>query len=244
MLRSWFQQLAAKMAQTGGPRRRPTSRRQSRCKPRLEPLEARLVLYDHVWSDGSCIFLCSAVWSDPGNWSNGSPAGDPDPEGAVVIFPEAAGSFWDFNGDDIPGELPVKSLYYHRGGFVTGYQGRDSDSLLLSHDIFTDLGGPNDVDPDIRFTSDAQNFNHMIQVNDGGELNLFGNLTSPPRALIDKEGNGTLRLFRTSRTSSLRSPTRSRSSWATATVPFRCRPSLTPLTGHRAALSRAPWSAT
>src|SRR5262249_42870331 len=81
MLRSWYQKRATNKAHTGGPRRRPTSRRPWRWQPRLESLEARLVLYDHVWSDGSCFLNCSTDWSDPGNWSNGSPAGDPDPEG-------------------------------------------------------------------------------------------------------------------------------------------------------------------
>jgi hypothetical protein len=146
-----------------------------------------VVLYDHVWSDGSNI-LNTFSWQDPSNWSNGSPDGDPDPDGAVVIFPEAAGSNWDANNEDILGEVPVKSLYYHRGGFETG---GPHGNLLLSRDIFKDLGGKNVIVPDIRFTSDATNFEHHIQVN-GGELFLDGDLTSGSPALLDKEGTGTL----------------------------------------------------
>src|SRR5262249_43847763 len=97
---------------------------------------------------------------------------------------------WDESYNDIPGELPVRSLYYHRGGFAT-YSGIVS-TVLLSHDIFTDLGATNIVHLPIRFTSDATQFEHQIQVNDGGALYLFGSLTADRGALLDKSGNGTL----------------------------------------------------
>jgi autotransporter-associated beta strand protein len=191
MLRSWYQKLAAMKVPTSGRLRQRVARRRRGFRPQLESLEARLLLYDHVWSDGSN-FLSDGLWSDPGQWSNGSPAGDPDPDGAVVIFPEAAGSSWDDNQEDIPGELPVKSLYYHRGGFNTYTFLRD-DSLLLSRDIFTDLAGTNEVGVNIRFTS-GPNFEHNIQVNNSGLLILSGNLTSDRDAVLRKDGNGTLEL--------------------------------------------------
>jgi hypothetical protein len=202
MLLSWYEQLAATMAQISARRLYPTiPRHRRRYRPRLDPLEARLVLYDHTFSHGSCSLVCNNLWSDESNWSNGSPAGDPDPAGAVVIFPEDAGSSWDLNIDDIPGELPVKSLFYHRGGFVSGPANVNGNSLLLSQDIYTDLAGPNTVDIPIRFTSDANNFEHQIQVNNGGELDLepgipgLLDLTGGIAALIDKTGTGTLALY-------------------------------------------------
>jgi autotransporter-associated beta strand protein len=166
--------------------------RKRRFRPRLEPLEARLVLYDHTWSHGSCLLACNDHWSDESNWSNGSPAGDPDPFGAVVIFPEDAGSGWDGNFDEIPGELPVKSLYYHRGGFDTF--GGSGDSLVLSQDIYTDLPGTNLVDIPIRFTNLVNPPEHRIEVDETGLLTLTGDLTGDESQILDKYGTGTLLL--------------------------------------------------
>jgi autotransporter-associated beta strand protein len=152
------------------------------------------VPFDHTWSHGSCILVCSDFgWSDHHNWSNGSPDGDPDPSGAVVVFPEDAPSDWDLNYNDIPGELPVRSLYYHRGGFET-HATNIHNTVLLSHDIFTDLGSINFINMGIRFTSDANQFEHQIQVNDGGVLVFARGLTASPGALLNKSGNGTLSL--------------------------------------------------
>ncbi len=189
----WYEELLAKLTPSSWRGRPPASRRKWPWQPRLESLEARLVLFDHIWSRGTCITLCDALnWSVESNWSNGSPAGDPDPAGAVVIFPEDAGSGWDINIDDIPGELPVKSLYYHRGGFETSAAAADSYSLLLSQDIYTDLAGTNVVDIPIRFTSDGGDFEHQIQVNNNGELDLEGNLTGEAAAKLDITGTGKL----------------------------------------------------
>jgi autotransporter-associated beta strand protein len=202
MLLSWYSKLAATMARSPARRRAPgVPWRKRHVRPRLEPLEARLVLYDHIWSHGTCIFNCTQLWSDEQNWSNGSPAGDPDPAGAVVIFPQDAGSSWDGNFDDIHGELPVKSLYYHRGGFYTSFDLEDdTKSLLLSQDIYTDLAGTTTINLPIRFTSDADDFEHQIQVNANGELDLSYagphagtyDLTGGISALVDKTGTGTL----------------------------------------------------
>ncbi len=168
------------------------SRRKWPCRPHVETLEARLVLFDHTWSHGTCLNLCDELnWSVESNWSNGSPAGDPDPAGAVVIFPEDAGSGWDTNIDDIPGELPVKSLFYHRGGFESDAEALGY-SLLLNQDIYTDLAGTNTVNIPIRFTSDAGNYEHQIQVNNNGELDLDGNLTGAPSVVLDNTGTGKL----------------------------------------------------
>ncbi len=187
----WYRKLATMLTQTSGRRRQPGSRRQWPCRPHIEPLEARLVLFEHVWSHGSCITVCADTWSDESGWSNGSPAGDPDPAGAVLTFPEDAGSGWDANFDDIPGELPVNSLFYHRGGFTSLTFG---GSVLLSHDIFTDLAGTTEMVIPIRFTNDQRGFEHQIAVNSTGLLELGGDLSGDAPALLDKTGTGTLEL--------------------------------------------------
>ncbi len=169
-------------------RRNAAAHRRPRFWPHLEPLEARLVLYDHIWTHGSG--FGSQLWTDHHNWSNGSPDGDPDPRGAVVIFPEDTPGGRELNVQDVPGELPIYQMFYHRGGFDT--EGAP-DGILLSGDIYTDLGGTNTVNVNIDFTPFADDYRHRIQVNADGTLVLSGDLTGEGGfPLLEKQGTGTL----------------------------------------------------
>jgi autotransporter-associated beta strand protein len=114
---------------------------QQHYQPHLETLEARLVLqtHTHTWN-GSL----SNRWSDPGNWNEGSPAGDPTPD---LVFPPGVMNL-AINNDITDSIQVVRSITFLGGGYsVTGnpIHYNDGDTLTIT-DMAT---GGNTFNPDI-----------------------------------------------------------------------------------------------
>jgi autotransporter-associated beta strand protein len=75
----------------------------------LEPLEERLALSLHTWTGA-----VSNLWSDNGNWNEGSPAGD---SAADLLFP-ASGVTRLTSTDNLPGQAPINSIQFAGIGFA------------------------------------------------------------------------------------------------------------------------------
>src|SRR5438046_373522 len=107
---------------TGFPHGRCVGRHPSLYRPCLETLEDRLAPAGHFWTGAS-----SNLWSSPGNWLGGSPAGDPQADlfsptttlnlsnindivGLTVTKIEFAGGNYDLSGNVIRMILPPLSF--------------------------------------------------------------------------------------------------------------------------------------
>jgi hypothetical protein len=76
----------------------------------LELLEGRLAPATHTWTGGGG----SNLWSNPDNWTGGTPVGDPS---AVLIFPAVAN---ESASNDLPG-LNLDSITFTASGYsITG----------------------------------------------------------------------------------------------------------------------------
>jgi len=177
MFAHWFRQSAE--GKSADCRRRGMASR----KLSLEVLENRLVPATHIWTG-----QVSDRWSDQGNWTGGTPAGDPS---AVLQFPASAANHVN-NNNDLPG-LTVDSIVFSQGnGYVLG-----GLPIILQNAA----GGINDV---AVFTNTI-NFDITLQgsfagspvysvgVYAGGTLILRGRITDTSLgAGIAKNGEGIL----------------------------------------------------
>src|SRR5262249_21446359 len=71
--------------------------------------EERLALSLHTWTGA-----VSNLWSDNGNWNEGSPAGD---SAADLLFP-ASGVTRLTSTDNLPGQAPINSIQFAGIGFA------------------------------------------------------------------------------------------------------------------------------
>jgi hypothetical protein len=77
----------------------------------------------------------SSAWSNNGNWTGGTPAGDPD---ADLVFP-ASGFSNPTTTDDIPGALTVNSIKFETTGFAIA--GAAGSSLTVKSGILPPTNG-------------------------------------------------------------------------------------------------------
>lgn len=96
-------------------------------------LSPALLAGTHTWTGAS-----GPLWSDPGNWTGGSPAGDPN---ATLVFPAGAANLT--STDDIPGVSYVAQIDVASGYTLSAAAG---SSLALAGSIrWTALGGTSTI---------------------------------------------------------------------------------------------------
>jgi hypothetical protein len=176
----WDRQTASPKSHAYSARRRRKARRQRSCRPRLEPLELRLAPATHFWT-GEGSPGQQHLWSNSDNWDNDSPGGDPD---AVLDYPSDVYLYNGSSSDDYPGEIPIRSIVFHRGSYFVGNASGSSAELIDNVGALYDDGTTN-LNLDMRLTAAA----HVFKV-DGGSLELSGKLTGG--GVILKQGGGTL----------------------------------------------------
>src|SRR5438477_12980878 len=106
MLRTWYRHLAHRQSQASLCRRHTAARGKPSYRPRLEGLELRLSPATHTWTGA-----VNNLWSVPGNWTGGTPAGDAN---ADLVFPAASRKD---SLDDFAGPLSVHSILLDAGQF-------------------------------------------------------------------------------------------------------------------------------
>src|SRR5262245_46649425 len=87
--------------------RQPRGR--ARFRPRLEALEDRLTPATHQWTGA-----VNNLWSDNGNWVNGSPVGDAN---AVLIFPTSPTNPTSLNN---VASIPIQEIDIFGSGYTIG----------------------------------------------------------------------------------------------------------------------------
>lgn len=98
---------------TGVSRRRRPQAKSQRTQLQLETLEHRDTPAVHAWTGA-----VSNLWSNAGNWTNGSPASDPTP---TLQFPASAANLANQNDISVVGGLAVTQLQFTGGGYsITG----------------------------------------------------------------------------------------------------------------------------
>src|SRR5260370_29216581 len=85
MLRTWYPHVAHRHVHASPRHRRTAARGKPSYRPRLEALELRLSPATHTWTGA-----VNNLWSVPGNWTGGSPAGDAN---ADLVFPAGTSHF-------------------------------------------------------------------------------------------------------------------------------------------------------
>ena len=145
-------------------------------RPKLEPLEDRLVPANHIWSGA-----VSSLWSVPGNWSTGgSPAGDPTP---VLAFTEGTRTS---STDDLPGQTNIIGINFEGApgytiGATPGSSIRNGDTIALVGPAAETLNLPIALGPGV------------FLVSQGSTLNMNGPLLdSPGFTNLTKTGTGVL----------------------------------------------------
>ncbi len=158
------------------------ARRRPSCRLEVESLETRLVPATHTW-----IGTPNGVWSNPSNWSGGTPAGD---SAADLVFPDdSAGSVSGqiISVNDLSG-LSVRTItltnnidQYSIGG----------NPITLGGDIL-DVGGPGTVTNLVSLDIALASSQHNIACLGGRSLYLSGQLSSSGVTFVDKWGAGFL----------------------------------------------------
>lgn len=129
----------------------------------------------HVWTGAS-----SDRFSDGGNWTGGSPAGDPDAE---LFFSTTAGSYTPQN--DIDG-LSVRSISISAGGYTIG-----GKAITVTRDVMNTIG-QSIVACDLILIGDVTFFVDANGVNVLAALSLDGAVRGTGRLI--KDGGSPLRM--------------------------------------------------
>jgi autotransporter-associated beta strand protein len=152
----WSRKLTRLVFQARQPRCSSANRSSVFPSLRLEQLESRLVPTVHTWNGAGATNL----WSDAGNWSGGTPAGDP---AAILIFPSAARPT---NTNDLT-DLTIESLTFSSSYTI------DGNAIELRTNISVDTTGPGSVTfaPNILLAQAA-----IITVASSADLHLTGEI--------------------------------------------------------------------
>lgn len=144
---------------------------------RLELLEERLPFAIHTWTGA-----VSNLWSNPGNWTNGSPASDPI---AVLVFPAVAAN--KSNQNDLTG-VKMSQLKFEGSGYsITG----NPVTLKTVGTILAASNTINTFSPNIDLAISSVN---LLAANTSTSLTLSGILSG--NSSITKGGIGTVVLTR------------------------------------------------
>ncbi len=166
-------------------RQSPATRR-FLCRPHLETLEDRRTPATHTWTGA-----VSPFWSNPGNWSGGTPFSDPS---ADLVFNPGAN---DLTVDDVSGTVTVHNITFNEDLTHTthGIAQNTGGSLawLASGNIA--VNGPNlgtvqiSVDIDLRTNPQMGQFTHYITTTNADDVFFEGQFTGSALASLTKEAN-------------------------------------------------------
>src|SRR5437879_4064175 len=126
--------------------RRQSSRSARTRRPRLEVLEDRLSPAIHIWTGAA-----SSLWSNPANWTDGSPASDIAPE---LAFPAGAANL--VNQNDLTG-LKIQQINFAGSGYAISGNAItliDEGSTRPSG-IFASVAGTCTFNPNIALTDSS-----------------------------------------------------------------------------------------